>query len=155
MKRPAAIVLQLSLAAIALFVLGFCVYPSLFEVFEPKVQGIDLVITDMGHFVRTSFLFPLVLALSPVLVFYTWKQGAIVSPGRKFISLLIVLAFVIIAILLRRQAVKAYFTHAAKQLVPAGGSIAYPIDPVNFVYYIIAGFCIGCIAVYFLLKKPS
>lgn len=155
MKRPVAIVLQLSLAAIALFILGIVIYPSLFLLLEPKVQGIDFVITDMGRYINTSLLFPLILALSPVLVFFTWKQGAIVSPGRKLTALLIILAFIIIAIFLRHLAVKAYFTHIAKEIAPIGTHISYPIDPVNFVYYMIAGLCIGCVVACFLLRKPG
>ena len=151
MKRSIVIFLL----AIAFIALGMCIYTPLFMFFEPRVDGISLQVTDLGGIFKTSVLFSLILALNPVLIFATWSLGPIVSFTRRFATVLTVLAFISIAIFIRHQSVKSYFTRIARDMVPKGSStqLAYPLDPVNFAYYMFAGLCIGCLVAYFMYKE--
>ena len=149
MKRSIVIFLL----AIAFFALGLYIYTPFFMFFEPRMDGISVQVTDLGGLLRTSVLFSLTLALIPVLIAVTWSLGAIVSFTRRSATVLIVLAFISIAIFIRHQSVKSYLTEAANMLPPGSSTpLAYPLDPVNFVYYMFAGLCIGCLVAYFIYR---
>ena len=68
-----------------------------------------------------------------------------------------ILTFVATGIFARHQQVKIYFTLVVRPALLTNGrtSINYPIDPVNFVHYILAGLLIGCIVSYVFLKKKE
>lgn len=149
MKRSIAILLL----AVSFFALGMYIYTPLFMFFEPRVDGISVQVTDFGGILRTSVLFSLTLALIPVLISVTWSLGAIVSFTRRFATVLIVLAFISLAIFIRHQSVRSYLTGAANTLSPGSSTpLSYPLDPVNFVYYMFAGLCIGCLVAYFIYR---
>lgn len=151
MKRAIVIFLL----AVSLCVLGMYIYTPLFTLFEPKVEGISLQVTDPGEIFKTSVIFSLILALSPLLIFATWSLGPIVSFTKRFATVLTVLAVISIAIFIRHQSVKSYFTGVAKNMTPkaSGIQLAYPLDPVNFAYYMFAGLCIGCLLAYFMYRE--
>ncbi|MGH2565359.1 MAG: hypothetical protein ACRDE5_12640, partial [Ginsengibacter sp.] len=69
----------------------------------------------------------------------------------------IIIVFIISSIVVRHEEVKTYFNSIAKKLVASNNNMTftYPIDPVNFVYYMLAGLCIGCIVSYFLFKERA
>ncbi len=126
-----------------------------FKFFEPQGVGILLQITEHNATVKTSILFSFTLALIPILMVLTWRLAHIISLNKKIASALVILIFIIIGIFARHQEVKIYFTSVVKPAVLINGktSITYSIDPVNFVYYIFSGLCIGCIISYILFKK--
>ena len=68
-----------------------------------------------------------------------------------------ILIFIAIGIFARHQQVKIYFTTVIKPALLTNGktSVTYPIDPVNFVYYIFSGLFIGCIVSYISFKKKK
>lgn len=147
--------LRVLLLSVALFVLGQVAFTGLFEFFEPKIEGILFQVP--GPFSRTSLLFSFVLACIPVLLLSIWRFAPIISSTKKIASLVTVFIFMAIGILLRRQSVKIYFIKVVKPVVAPNSNmhVLYPIDPIRFVYYIIAGLCIGCIVSYFLFRQKE
>ena len=143
------------LLSIALFILGQLLYVKAFKFFEPAVDGILFQITEGKAILKTSLLFSLSLALIPILIVLTWRFSHLISLNKKFASALIILFFIVLGIFARHQQVKMYFTTVVKPAVLTNGTtnMTYPIDPVNFVYYIFFGLLIGCIVSCILFKK--
>jgi hypothetical protein len=152
MKSSKRIYIQTGLLSIALFLLGHFFSFKVFHFFEPKVDGITFQIIEHKGIIKASLLFSLVLGLIPVLTILTWKFGGIVSSNRKLASIFTILIFLIVPILIRHAAVKAYLTGLSKRLIERKTNMIYPIDPINFCYYMFIGLCFGCIVSYFLFR---
>ena len=152
MNRSKTIYTSTLLFSIAFFILGQILFVKLFEFFEPKVDGVLFQIIERGGILKTSLLFSLILALIPALILLTWRLARIISLNKKIASVLIILIFVVTAIFMKHQEVKTYFIRVVKPILSPNDkmNVTYPIDPVNFVYYIFSGLCIGCIVSYFL-----
>ena len=137
--------------------LGQVLFVKTFKFFEPHVDGILFQITEHRSALITSLLFSMSLFLIPILIVLTWRLAHITSLTEKVISVLMILTFVVIGIFARHQQVKIYFTSVVRPALLTNGrrSINYPIDPVNFVYYIFAGLIIGCMVCYILFKKKE
>ena len=155
MKLSAKIFIQIVIVSIALFILGQLVFIRLFEFFEPNVDGILFQVTEINRRIKTSILFSLTLVFIPLLTIVTWRFAPIISITKKIASALSILIFIIVAIFLRHQEVKTFFIRVIKPIVLVNNktNVTYPIDPVNFVYYMLAGLCIGCLVSYFLFRQ--
>ncbi len=141
----------------ALFALGQFLFVKAFIFFEPHIDGVLFKITEHNGILKTSILFSLSLALIPILIVLSWRLAHIASVNKQIASALMILIFIAIGIFARHQQVKIYFTTVVKPalLTKDRTSIIYPIDPVNFVYYIFTGLFIGCVFSYILFKKKS
>lgn len=157
MNHSKTIYIRILIFAIVLFALGQLLFVTAFKFFEPQVDGILFQITEHNATVKTSVLFSLTLALIPILMVLTWRLAQISSLNKKIASVLVILIFIVIGIFARHQEVKIYFTTVVKPVILTNGktSITYSIDPVNFVYYIFSGLCVGCIVSYILFKKKQ
>jgi hypothetical protein len=157
LNRYKSIYASTLLFSIALFVLGQILFIKAFDFFEPDIDGILFQIIEQSRPFKTSLLFSLTLALIPGFTLLTWRLGRIISLNRKIASVLLILIFIIIAIFARHQQVKIYFNTVVKPVILTNGakSIQYPIDPINFVYYIFSGLCVGCILSFFLFRNRN
>ncbi|MBO9621098.1 MAG: hypothetical protein J7539_18945 [Niabella sp.] len=122
---------------------------------EPRVEGILFQITERDAIVKTATLFSLVLAFIPVLAVLTWRLGRIKTLRRQIISGVLILFFMTLGAFARHQEVKMFFTKVVRPAVLVNGttSIIYPIDPVNFVYYILGGLVAGCVLSFVLFRE--
>jgi len=145
------------LLSIAFFALGQLLFVPTFKLFEPHIDGISFQIIEHDTLLKTSLLFSLLLAGIPVLVVLTWRLTHIVSTNRKIASALLILIFLLLGIFLRHQEVKIYFTTIVRPTIATSGktSIIYPIDPVNFIYYMLAGLITGSIISFAFFKLKS
>jgi len=141
--------------SIILFVLGQLLFVKAFKLFEPQIDGIFFQIIEHKATLKTSTCFSLLLFLIPIFIALTWRLGYITSLNKKIASTLFILIFVTIGIFARHQEVKIYFTTVVKPALLTNGktSIIYPIDPLNFVYYMFAGLIIGSILAFVLFKQ--
>jgi hypothetical protein len=142
--------------SIALFLIGQCVFVNLFEFFEPKFDLLTFRVVENKKVIPTSILFSLTLFLTPILIFGTWRISRIDSIRKEIVSVLIVLSLMILAIWLRHLEVKAFYTHLFKNhliLIKDNKAKIQTIDPVNFVYYMFGGLCVGCIVSFLLLRS--
>ena len=129
----------------------------MFKFFEPHVDGILFQITERNGTLNTSILFSLFLCLIPISITLTWKLAPIISLNKKIASALFILIFIAIGIFLRHQEVKIYFTTVVKPALLINGktSVIYPINPINFVYYMFAGLIVGCILAFAFFKEKK
>jgi hypothetical protein len=143
--------------SIVLFVAGQLLFIKAFKFFEPQVEGILFQITEHQATLKTSILFSLSLFLIPILIVLTWRLAHITSLHKKIASAFLILIFMIIGIFARHQEVKIYFTTIVKPALLTNNktSVIYPIDPINFVYYILAGLIIGCILAFIFFKRRN
>jgi hypothetical protein len=127
----------------------------MFKLFEPQVDGIVFQITERKATVKTSVLFSLLLFLVPIFIIMIWRLAPIISLNRKIASALFILIFITIGIFARHQEVKIYFTTVVRPALLTNGKtgIVYPIDPVNFVYYMFAGLLVGCILAFIFFRQ--
>jgi len=141
------------LVALLFFIAGMTAFTRLLQLLEPNIEGIAFVITGR----LTAFLFSLTLALIPVLTLATWRLAHIDLFYRKICSVTIIILTIAAALFTRHQQVKAFFNKVVRPLVLTKGEthFVYPIDPRNFVYYLLAGLLIGCLLSYLLLRQKS
>jgi|GEM_PF-1375245 hypothetical protein len=148
MNQSKQIFILTLLISIALFILGQFVFVGFFEFFEPKFDLIVFKVIERQTGIRTSILFSITLFLIPILTVLTWRFAPIVSKNKKIASAFIILCFAMAAIWIRHQEVKSYFTWIIKSnflYIKDNKPVSYPIDPVNFVYFMAVGIIIGCI----------
>ena len=155
MKPSTKKFIQIVVVSIVLFILGQLVFIRLFEFFEPNVDGILFQVTEIHRKIKTSILFSLTLVFIPLLTIVTWRLAPIISITKKIASASSILIFIIVAIFLRHQEVKTFFIRVIRPIVLVNNktNVTYPIDPVNFVYYMLAGLCVGCLVSYFLFRQ--
>jgi hypothetical protein len=155
MKRPDKIWINTGIISIVFFALGKLMFTTLFGFFEPNVDGIAFRIRELDRFVSTSTLFSMMFAVIPFAIVFIWQVAPVVSTIRRIISVIIPLLFMIAGIVLRHYQVKNYFTRVVKPYFLAKGQlhVDYPIDPLNFVFYMSAGFCIGLVLSWLFLKQ--
>src|SRR5271154_1240735 len=99
------------LISIFLFIIGQFLFVKFFEFFEPKFDLLTFKVVENRNGLRTSILFSLMLFLIPILVLATWRLSPIISTRKKFISYLIVIISITVAIWMRHVEVKAYYTY--------------------------------------------
>ncbi|HLY70923.1 MAG TPA: hypothetical protein VKR53_14420 [Puia sp.] len=141
-----------------LLIAGKLIFEKLFGFFEPSIPGISFQIRESPGLLSTSRLFALTLAAMPALVLLSWRLGGIrSSPDRKTSSLLIMLLFTVAAVWIRHKEVRTFFLVNLDSIIPPGKeSVLYPIDPRNFVYYMLGGFFTGwLLTVIFLRPRKS
>jgi len=151
------IYVQVLLIAAILFVLGQFIYVPFFGFAEPKIEGILFQIIERKGNIKTSLLFSLTLASIPVLSVMVWRLGPVASPIKRFAILVTILFFMVMAILVRQLEVKTFFIRAVKPVIlpKDGAELRYPIDPVNFVFYMFAGLCIGAIISWISFRQKN
>ncbi len=157
MKFFKTIYFQVGLLSVALFIVSQVFFVPIFEFFEPHVDGILFHVIELPGNFKTSILFSLILFLIPFLLLFTWRLAPIASPTKRIASLLTILICITIGIFSRHEGVKSYFNRIAKNLVLRNHNmpVNYPLDPVNFVYRIFIGLCVGCIISYFLFRQKK
>ncbi len=130
---------------------------EIFKFFEPQVDGILFQITERNATVKTSVLFSILLFLIPIFIILTWRLAHIISANKKIASALFILLFITLGIFVRHKEVKTYFTIVVKPalLTKDKTTIIYPIDPINFLYYMFAGLIIGCILAFVFFKQKN
>lgn len=155
MRRLFKISVTAVFLAILLFVAGKWLFVYLFGFFEPTVNGISFQITERPGIIKTSTLFACTLVLMPAITAMIIRFAPIVSTGSKIAALATIVVFAAVTIFIRHAEVKSYFNYLVKNknLLNGKPSIIYPIDPVNFVYYMMAGFFAGCVVAFFLFRR--
>lgn len=138
-------------------VFGQLLFVEIFKFFEPQVDGILFQITERNATVKTSVLFSILLFLIPIFIILTWRLAHIISANKKIASALFILLFITLGIFVRHKEVKTYFTIVVKPalLTKDKTTIIYPIDPINFLYYMFAGLIIGCILAFVFFKQKN
>jgi len=158
MKHPKTTITLTIAFSIAFFILGILTFGQLLELLLPRIDGITYSVTEIGGGFRAKLLFSLALGLAPLSLFLVWRLTPIASANKKLISIGIVLACMIIALIFRQQMLRVYFTMLpnSSTITMDRVSLSYPINEVHFEYYLFLGLCTGIfISVFSFRKKLS
>jgi hypothetical protein len=146
MKSTKPIIIQSLFVSAIFLITSLLGYKIIFSFFEPTIPGITFEIISNDRLLKTSQLFAIVMVCIPLMI--SLLLIALSLPHlKKIISLLIIGGCMSFAVFLRHQAVKFYFQSIVSKLLIEKNTtnFLYPIDPRNFVYFMIAGFLIGCL----------
>lgn len=157
MKHPNTTIILTILVSIGLFVFGIFSFGNIYETLLPKVDNGFYQVTELDGQFKTSLIFSLVLSLTPIFIWLTWRVASITLIRNRIFSILTVVVCMILAILLRQQSIKFYFRGLSSHENASSDNIRmnYPIDTVHFEYYLLGGLCVGCIISYFLFRQKK
>jgi hypothetical protein len=141
------------LLCIVILILAKLTYRIVFGFLEPTVAGIEFNIIERNPIWKTSWLFAVLMALLSLAFPGLWLFGNIVSNRKRFFSVIIIFLLMAAAIYLRHTMVRSYFTRVIVPFYLKKGQthVVYPIDPVNFVYYMAVGLLMGLLISWLLL----
>jgi len=144
----------IALLCISIFIIAKLLFTTVFGFFEPAISGIQFSIIDRNPVWRTSWLFAALLALIPLSLLVVWRLGNIISTAKRLLSVIIIFLLISIAIYLRHLQVRNYFIRVVVPFFQKKGqtNVVYPIDPVNFVYYMATGLLAGLVIGWLLLR---
>jgi hypothetical protein len=143
----AAIPLTL-LISMTVFVATFYAFDTVYELILPDIQHVSYQTTDFASQIKTSLVFSLVLGIAPILLLVTWRFSPIVSTSKRWTSILITTSGMALVVVVRQQLIRLGLHNSFE-----GTAISYPVDQLNFEYYILAGLLIGCVCSGFLLRQ--
>ncbi len=153
MKHPKTTILLTIAFSVALFVLGIFIYGQYPELLLPKVNGGFYQVTEITGSFKATFMFSLILSLTPLSLYLVWRFSPIISYNKKLLSVGIVLACMALAIIGHQQMIKSYFISLLNRVDNI--SVSYPLNEVHFDYYLFLGLCVGCCISFFSLRQKS
>jgi len=145
----------IALLCIVIFIIGKLLFTTVFVFFEPSVPGIRFSIIERNPVWRTSWVFAALLALIPLSLLLIWRLGNIISTAKRLLSVIIVFLLLAAAIYIRHMQVRNYFNRVVVPFFQKKGqtNVVYPIDPVNFVYYMVSGLLAGLIICWLAFRR--
>jgi membrane protease YdiL (CAAX protease family) len=143
------------LLCIVIFMLAKLLFTAVFGFFEPAVPGIEFEIIERNPVWKTSWLFAALLAFIPLALLALWRGVPIVSTSRRLLSVIIILLMMVAAIYIRHTEVRTYFNRVVVPFFQKKGQahVVYPIDPVNFVYYMFIGLFAGLVICWLVFRN--
>ena len=146
MKHSKTTIILTILISIALFVVGFFSFGNINEALLPKVDNCYYQVAELGGQFKTLLVFAFILSLTPICIWATWRVAPIILNRHRVFSILTVVSCMTVAILVRQQSIRSYFSKLISFVGSTSGSLmlTYPIDKVHFEYYLLGGLCTGC-----------
>jgi len=143
------------LFSMALFVAGLCTFHLLCNLFLPKAEGGFFQPMKYGDDFIATIIFSCIIGLIPFLMIQTWRLSPVVSRSKKAASVLVVILSMTLALLLRQQILTSYARSQAKSFNSAVDKVklTYPLEQLNFEYYLAGGLIAGCFISGLLLRK--
>lgn len=152
-KQKTTLLLSI-LSAIVIFILTFTQIGFFFHLMLPKIENLHYQTTEMGEQFKLSFFISLAIGLIPILLYLTWRLTPITTLKSKTISGLIVIILMALAVILRQQLIRSTFDGLTNLKTPTGETISnsFPIENLNFEYYLLGSLILGCVMTYFMFK---
>jgi len=142
------------ITSIVLFTLTLTQFGKLFELLLPKIENLQYQTSEIGSQFRLVLFFSIVIGLTPILLYMTWRLARIEIKKRRIFSGLIVIVFMVLAIVLRQQLIKSTFKSLTNLKTQTGETIynSFAIENLHFEFYLFGGLILGCIVSFFTLK---
>lgn len=155
MKNKKTTLILTIITSIVLFILTLTQFGKLFEILLPKIENLQYQTSEMGSQFRLVLFFSIVIALTPILLFITWRIARIEIIKRRILSGIIVIVLMILAIVLRQQLIKSTFKSLTNLKTQTGETIynSIAIENLHFEYYLLGGLILGCMVSFFVLKN--
>lgn len=155
MKHVKITIILTIFISIALFVVAFFSFGTIYESLLPRVNNGFYQASEFIGLFDTSLVPALVIGLIPLLIWTTWRLANITSNRQKILSISIVIICITLAVLVRREMIKFYFAGLTGKTETINGKIyvSFPLNKVNFEFYMYGGLIIGCLISYLLFRQ--
>ena len=142
------------LTSLVLFILTFTQFGKLLEFLMPRIENLQYQTTDIGSQFKLAIFFSIVIGLTPILLYLTWRLGRIENTKRRTYSGLIVVVFMAISVALRQYLIKSTFSGLTYLKTQTDETIysSFALENLNFENYLLGGLILGCIVSYLFLK---
>ncbi|HNP54429.1 MAG TPA: hypothetical protein PKK69_07420 [Ferruginibacter sp.] len=133
--------------------LAFLFYDDIMNALLPDVQGgyfLDNLTED--KFDRL-LIFCLGLAVMPVCLVSSWTFFPISEPSRRSLSVMLTIACIAAAVLYRYFDVRSFFE--SRENPASSFAVTFPLDELNYEYYILGAFVLALIGSYLFLRDPN
>ena len=154
MKNNSTQIILTIISAIVLFLLTITQFGNLFTLLLPKIDNLMFSPTSIGGQFRIRLLFSMVVGLTPISIYLTWRLSPISNTKKKTISGLIILVSMAFAIFLRQQSIKSAYSGMTNLKNQTSEIIfnSFSIENLHFEYYLLIGLILGCVVSFFTLK---
>lgn len=148
-------IILLILTSVILFIVTLSQFSAISNLLIPKIENLNFYSSNLNEQFKSSLYFSIIVAIAPILVYFTWKLAKIRVMKHKIISILIVIIFMIISILSRLQILKIKFNDLPNITTEADQVIknAISIKSLNYEYYLLIGLLLGCLTVYIIFRN--
>lgn len=155
MKNGKIKLILVLILSLTLFVVGFYSFGAIYESLLPRVDNGFYQVTNFIGLFDTSLIPALVIGLTPVFIWKTGTMAHITSRTQTIYTILIVIICMTTAVLLRREMIKLYFARLINttDLTNNNSNLGFPLNKVNFEYYMFSGLIVGCLLSYLLLRQ--
>jgi hypothetical protein len=145
------------LFSLLLIVLGQYFFGDFYELLLPNVDGATYQTTDFSSEFYNSIIFSLALGLIPISLLLLWKLSKVNAINKKMLSVFIIIICMTLAVLIRQQTIKSHLQELTKSSTVTSNnfSVSYPIDKVNFEYYLLIGLFIGWLMSYLIFRQEK
>ena len=142
------------LTSLVLFILTFTQFAKLFQFLMPRIENLQYQTTDIRSPFKLEIFFSIVIGLTPILLYLTWRLGRIEKTKRRIFSGLIVIGFIAISVALRHYLIKSSISGLTNLKTQTGETIyrSFAIEDLNFENYLLGGLILGCMVSYLFLK---
>jgi hypothetical protein len=141
--------------SILLFFAGLFLYGAIVEVVLPNDEKIFYQDIGAKGVFGNSFLFSFLLALMPIFIVCTWGLCRAYEKADRFSIASIVIVFAFLSVFVRQHVLAAYLKRLSlsTEMAPDDLTISYPLNRLNFEWYMFAGLCAGCIIACILYRR--
>jgi hypothetical protein len=136
------------IVSIVLFIVGLMCWGRIFAWLLPKAGDVVWQMEHLSDGFRSSLIFGLTLALIPVGAILLWKFAPINRPGKRAISICILLAGIVLSIYVRRELIEFVSVSPIPDI-----KMHVPVSQAKFDIYALAGLISGCAVAWLLLKE--
>jgi len=138
-------------AALLLFVLGFLLTSSIFELLLPQENGVS-IIDDPGF--SGSYVFAFIFAAIPLCAAIVWSSGHVLGLRKRLLSVVIISVAVLLALVIRHWMIAGLFRkYAALQSSMEGLQASMPYSELRFGTWALGGLIIGSIIAFLTLNR--
>lgn len=142
------------IVSIIIVFLGVYFFSYYYDFLLPGVEGTDYQVIDFNGPFMNSLFFSMLVALIPIASVLTWKAARMTELNKRIWTVVIITICVTLGIIVRYQVIKSYLLGLKKNDSDIV-EIIYPVNQLNYEYYMIGGVCVGCLISYFLFRPEK
>jgi hypothetical protein len=156
MKSAKITIIITIILSIILFFIGLYTYDSFITLTLPSIENVQYIATDIADAFKQPLYFGLTLALFPIVITFLWRVTPILTINKKLLTICILLVFMILFIIVRREMIKSQTSHLLPVTLNVEKlKVAYPLSSINFELFAISGLITGSFVSFFSLRQKS
>lgn len=145
------------LTSLVLFILTFTQFGKLFDFLIPRIENLQYETTNMTSHFKIAIFLSIIIGLTPILLYLTWRLGRIEKTKSRIYSGLIVIGFMAVSVVARQNLIRLSLYGLTNLKTQTGETTycSFAIENLNFENYLLGGLVLGCIVSYLFLKKQT